>query len=69
MALPLLETMSEISAREDTILRPFTEGYDEMGVAISSELQAAFFKQKTPKQALDAAKVAGEAVVAKARKV
>jgi ABC-type glycerol-3-phosphate transport system substrate-binding protein len=64
---PYFKTFSEISAREDTILRPFTEGYDEMAVAISTELQAAFFKQKTPKQALDAAKLAGEAVVAKAR--
>ena len=38
-----------------------------MAVAVSTELQAAFFKQKGPKEALDAAKEAGERAVAKAR--
>ena len=33
----------------------------------ATELQAAFFKQKGPKEALDAAKEAGERAVAKAR--
>lgn len=64
---PALAFFAQLAGRDDNVIRPFTEGWDEMAVAMATEMQAGFFKQKSPKDALTAAKQAGEQVVAKAR--
>ncbi len=64
---PKLAFFAQLAGRDDNVIRPFTEGWDEMAVAMSTELQAGFFKQKSPKDALNAAKKVGEEIAAKAR--